>query len=281
MCFVEIFRADVKWCKFRERWWRTETAVLHIFDFVIWNEMLGYTPDGQGKGLQRELDAKRVRIDIKINFEKGLNLLHQAIWLELVAVRQATHESPLTMLINAHLTTITLRPAECLALELDAVNIILGLLIDVRRRRIGPHPSVTSSSLIRLAIEQEVAQNATRTPEKPVRPTLDAALILVKHKHRSRCNHLAFRINQAPGDAGYETTARGLKDQKSITSGLDPTRPRWFSPGTWGGLLVVALPGRHIAFTTPLAMGYMAIVIIPDEQESYFWKSLRWSATNY
>ena len=90
----------------------------------------------------------------------------------------------------------------------------------VRFVRIGA--SVAIPSFVGFAVEQEVAQYSAGAPEEAVRPSLDAAFILVKYKNGARRDHLALRIDEATGNPRNKASPSSLEDEKSVAGGFDP-----------------------------------------------------------
>jgi len=91
MCFVKVFRADVQGSEFRQRRGTAKAAVLNIFDFIVRDQVLRYPADGQRK-----------------------RLLHQALWLKLVAISQAAHKGSFSVSVNPHLTALAFGSSEIL-----------------------------------------------------------------------------------------------------------------------------------------------------------------------
>lgn len=150
----------------------------------------------------------------------GTYLLHHASGFELVAVGQAADKAPLPLPVHSHSTGLALGPAERLTLRLDTVHaevFLMDLPMDLSVGR-----PVSSASLLCFAIEKEITKNTAWTPEEAVRPTLDAALILVKDKDGPGGDHLSLRVDEPAGDAGNETAPRRLEYEQGIASGLYP-----------------------------------------------------------
>lgn len=161
------------------------------------------------------------------------HLLHHAPRLELVAVRQTADQAAFALPINARKTVcLALWSAQCLALVLDR---LLVLRFDFYVGLLGACAPMTGASLLRLAVEEEVAKYTTRAPEESVRPPLDTTFVLIKDEDRPRGDHLALRINKSAGDARYETAPGGLENEQRIAGGLYPPRPRRLCPGIRGG----------------------------------------------
>lgn len=120
------------------------------------------------------------------------------------------------MPVDAQAAGLPLWPRERLALLLQALC-LLG------RCGFGASAAVTRSPLLRLAIEEEVAQDPAWAPEEAVGPPLDAALVLVEDENGARGDHLALRIDETTGDAWNKTSAGGLEDEEGVAGRLDPS----------------------------------------------------------
>lgn len=89
---------------------------------------------------------------------------------------------------------------------------------------------------------QEVSQDARGGPEKPVCPTLDAALILVKDKDGATGDHAALSIDESPSNTWDQASAGGLEDEEGILGGVDPSTERRLGPAA--GIDVAAALSR-------------------------------------
>jgi len=69
------------------------------------------------------------------------------------------------------------------------------------------------ATFLRLAVKEEVSKYPAGTPKEPVRPTFDATFIFVKDKNRPGGYHLAFGVDETPGDAWDQAAACGLEDE--------------------------------------------------------------------
>ncbi len=145
-------------------------------------------------------------------------LFHHASRLELVAVRQAPDEAPFALPVDPQPRSLPARAAERLALRLGAVR-HAGLIAWVG---IVARAPMARATFLRLAVEEEISEYPAGTPKETVRPALDAALVLVKDENGAGGDHLAFRVDEAPGDARNHSTACGLEDEESITGGFNP-----------------------------------------------------------
>lgn len=112
------------------------------------------------------------------------NLLHHSPRFKLVAVGKTSNQTPLAMAVDPQSTGLALGSAQCLTFGFDTITIILaGFTTFSGRIPFSARASMASASLLSLAIEQEIAENSARTPEKPVCPTFNSAFILVKDKN--------------------------------------------------------------------------------------------------
>lgn len=102
---------------------------------------------------------------------------------------------------------------------------------------VSARTAMASASLLSLAIKQEVAEDATRTPEETICPALDAALVLIEDEDGARGDHLAFRVDETTSDTRDEAATGSFEDQKGIAGSLDPAGPGRFSPGIGGCVL--------------------------------------------
>lgn len=171
------------------------------------------------------------------------HLLHHATRLELVTVGQAAHKAALAQPVDTETAGFILGPAErriCPLLEFDSVGrillLLLLLLFDNIRVAICASTAMASPPLLRLAVQEEVAKDTTRAPEESVGPTLDTTLVLVENKHGARGDHLAFGVDKAAGDPGYESATSSFQDKQCISRRLYPPRPRRLGPCTRGVL---------------------------------------------
>lgn len=89
---------------------------------------------------------------------------------------------------------------------------------------------MASAALVRLAVEEKVAEDAGGAPEEAVCPALDATLLLVKDKDGPGCDHFSLRVDEAAGDPGDEAAACGLEDEEGIAGGLYPAGPGRLCP---------------------------------------------------
>lgn len=192
--------------------------------------MLRNPTNSQGKSLGK---GKTTSMSRAGQDEHTAYLLHHPIRLELVTVGETTDQSPLTVLIKTERVHLALGPAE--ALMVLGLR-VLAMLADQERATaglvvvsIGPTP-VTGPALVCLAVEQEIAQNAGRTPEEAVCPSLDAALVLVEHEDGAGGDHLALGIYEATSDAGDETATCGLEDDEGVACCLYPPAPWGLCP---------------------------------------------------
>lgn len=112
-------------------------------------------------------------------------------------------------------------------------------------------------ALLRLAVEEEVAQNAAGAPEEPVSPPLDAALVLIEDEDGARGYHLALSVDEASGDAGNHTTTRRFEDEQRVTCRLDEARP-------WGVGPVAAAAARGRRLLGVVRHGGRAVVDMAD-----------------
>lgn len=78
-----------------------------------------------------------------------------------------------------------------------------------------------ASVLDNVWIYQEIPQYSTRTPEQAIRPSLHAALMLIKDEHRSALHHSSFVLQQSSRDARDNTSSCGFEHEQSIVCGLD------------------------------------------------------------
>ena len=100
------------------------------------------------------------------------------------------------------------------------------------------------ATFLGLAIEEEVSEYPAWAPKETVRPALDAALVLVKDEDGAGGDHLAFRVDEAAGDAWDHAATCGLEDEEGIAGGLYPARPGRLRPcGGGGGTLSVVAMG--------------------------------------
>jgi hypothetical protein len=158
---------------------------------------------------------------------RATHLFHQPIWFELVAVGQATHQRSFPLLVHPYESTFCLWPTERLSIQPGAIVAVLRLFASIRIR---PGAPITSTLLVCLAIEQEVAKNTTWAPEETICPALDTALVLIKDKYRARGDHLTLCINEPTSDTRNESTTSSLENEKRVACSLYPTRPRRLSP---------------------------------------------------
>jgi hypothetical protein len=181
-------------------------------------------------------------------------LLHQTIRLELVAVRKAAHECAFTDTVAACPSTLRLGssqgPIRCIVVlarclvGLDAIRVrvssrpltmslwVLSIPTSHRRRslQLVIRLAMPGPSLVRLPIEQKIAQYPTRAPEQAVRPTLDPALVLVEHEHRAGADHLALGVDEPAGDPRDDSATGSFEHNEGVASGGDPTGPGRFGP---------------------------------------------------
>ena len=75
------------------------------------------------------------------------------------------------------------------------------------------HASVACATLVCLAVEEKVAEDAGRTPEETVGPALDTALVLVKDKDGARRDHFALRVDETSGHSWDEAASGSLEDE--------------------------------------------------------------------
>jgi hypothetical protein len=150
--------------------------------------------------------------------------LHETIWFELVAVGEAAHQRPLALFVHAAVSWFTLGSTQGLTVKLAGSGryAICSRICGIRWLAIGSTTFMARASLVRLAIEQKVPQDATGTPEKAVGPALDPTLVLIEYEHRSRGDHLPFGVDQTTRYAWDETTTSSFEDQERVASGLYP-----------------------------------------------------------
>lgn len=102
MGLVEVLGADVQRCQLWQRRRRTQTALLDILYLVVRNQMLCNTTYGERKRLQKSRRENREGlIEKQKRQERHAYFFHQTIRLELVAVRQTTHENSLAVSVPA------------------------------------------------------------------------------------------------------------------------------------------------------------------------------------
>ena len=128
-----------------------------------------------------------------------------------------------------------------MAFRLDAFQVEIGGVIGVCVLfSVSAGTAMSSASLLSLAIEEEVAQDATGAPEEAVGPALDAALVLVEDEDGAGGDHLALAVDEAACDAGDEAAAGGLEDEEGVEGGAYPAGPGWGGCVGWGGVGVGA-----------------------------------------
>lgn len=125
-----------------------------------------------------------------------------------------------------------------MGLRLDAFEVEISGVVGVCMLfSVNAGSTMSSASLLCLAVEEEVAQDATGAPEETVRPALDAALVLVKDKDRARGDHLAFRIDEPTSNTRDDASAGSFEDQEGIAGSFNPARPGGFCPSVGGSVL--------------------------------------------
>lgn len=201
------------------------------------------------------------------------HLFHHSSRFELVAVRQAADEAPLALSVDPQPRGLPTGAAESLALRLGTASTgtgtntdtdtstgtgtststaastadtaavreagLIAALVDVVARA-----PMARATFLGLAVEEKVSEDPARTPKEAVGPTLDAALVLVKDEHGAGGDHLALRVDEAPGDAWDHSSACGLEDEQGVARGLYPAGPRGLGP-CGGRTLGVAMGVRR------------------------------------
>jgi hypothetical protein len=201
--------------------------------------------------------TKRRKTARRIHHGENMNLtylLHKTIRLELVAVRQAAHERAFTDAVAACSSTLRLRSSEgaiccvvvlarCL-IRLDPVRVwvssrpltmSLGLLSvstshRCRSLQLVVRLPMPCSSLIRLTVQQKIAQYPTRAPEETVRPALDPTLVLVEHEYGAGADHFALGVDETAGDPRDDPATGGFEHDEGVAGGSDPAGPGRFGP---------------------------------------------------
>jgi hypothetical protein len=151
---------------------------------------------------------------------QGKSLFHHPTRLEFIAVRQAADQAPFALSVDPQPGGLPAGTAKRLAFRFGGSGAISACWIALIA--VIASAPVTRATFLGFAIEQEIAQYPAWTPKKAIRPTLDAALVLVKDEHGARGDHLAFRVDEAAGDAWDHPAAGGFEDEESITGGLYP-----------------------------------------------------------
>ena len=72
------------------------------------------------------------------------------------------------------------------------------------------------TALIRLAIEQEIAEDAGGRPEEAICPALDTGLVLVEDEDGAGGDHAPFGVDEAAGNARDESSSGGLEDEEGV-----------------------------------------------------------------
>ena len=180
--------------------------------------------EGRGRGMQTDKE------------QENTHLLHHTARLELVAIRKAPDKYALPLSVDTQPIRLALWPRQGLTLLLDTVGLF--------SRGCGIHPSapVACAPFLRFAIEQKVAQDPARAPEKPICPPLDPALVLVEDKDGAGGDHFALGIDETARYARNQSTPCGLEDEQGVACGLYPPRPWGLGPLGSAGLGVMA---RH------------------------------------
>lgn len=83
-----------------------------------------------------------------------------------------------------------------------------------KRELLRSHQSVSGT-------HQKVPQDPTGTPDQPIRPPLDSALMFVKDENGSALHHPSLPLDESSGDSGYHPPPRGLEDEESVVSRFD------------------------------------------------------------
>jgi hypothetical protein len=165
----------------------------------------------------------KTRITLRFSTPRkpSTHLFHHPTRLEFIAVRQATDQAPLALSVDPQPGGLPAGTTERLALRFGRSGAVsaggIGLIAAIVARA-----PVARAAFLGLAIEQEIAQYPAWAPKKAVRPTLDAALVLVKDENGAGGDHLALRVDEAAGDAGDHSAAGGFEDEEGITGGLYP-----------------------------------------------------------
>jgi hypothetical protein len=146
---VEIFWGYLECGELRNGGRRAQSAGLDVFDLVIRDKVLCHATDGERKCF-----------------------FHETVMFELVRVGEAAYEAPLALFFIYLL--VGLGPAEARVVVFPRVL-----------RGCAFRPTVSSASLVRLTIEEKVAEDAARRPVEAIRPALDARLVLVKDEDRA------------------------------------------------------------------------------------------------